>query len=325
MATLAAIRNKDPRVYDANAQFYRSLDEEGNDTKEERKEKEKQKSMTLRDYHRENLMRAAETGKLALDEEEEEEEHTTPHVKTFDEEQEELKREVIREMHADKEGEDTEDDDGFLIPKPTSTSTTSDLSPRPVVTETDVANADKDPETFLSNFMAARAWLPPASGAGAGSSATSRFAPLESDDEEEMARAERFEEAFNLRFEDPDKANETLTTHDRELVRKYSVRREEPSSRKKRREAEKARKEEEARARAAERARLRKLKIEQIEEKVDKIRKAAGIRARQGAVEDVLEEDWIKLIDDDFTDEQFEEMMRRRFGEEYYAEREEQI
>ncbi|KAI5302079.1 KRRI-Interacting protein 1 [Ascosphaera pollenicola] len=263
MATLQAIRNKDPRVYDANVKFYSELDDEAAAAAAAAAtSQKKEKPMTLRDYHRQNLMRAAETGKLdTLDSDDEEAEKETPRVKTFDEEQEELKREVVKEMHsaanadaataaaAKSDSSDSDSDDDFLKPKskpeplpPTPDSKSkSKTKTKPQITESDIANADKDPETFLSNFMAARAWLPTSAGG------SPRFKPLESDDEEEMARAEKFEEAYNLRFEDPNKINETLTTHDRELVKKYSVRREEVSARKKKREAEKARKEEEGR------------------------------------------------------------------------------
>ncbi|KAI5283071.1 KRRI-Interacting protein 1, partial [Ascosphaera aggregata] len=325
-ATLNAIRNKDPRVYDASVTFYSEINDEEDESfaaaqkekeGEEKKKKEKE-SMTLRDYHRQNILRAVETGKIEQDDDgdgddDDKEGITKPRIKTYNEEQEELKREVVREMHSAVNKTDDDDDDvdgGFLIPKKRAE---SDEPSRPTITEEDIANADKDPESFLSNFMAARAWLPTSS------VAASSFKPLESDDEEELARAERFEEAFNLRFEDPNRINETLTTHDRELVNKYSVRREEVSSRKKKREAEKLRKEQEAREREAERARLRKLKLEQMEEKIEKIKKAAGLKS----TDDVLEEDWVKLIDDDFGVEQFEEMMKKRFGEDYYAEKEE--
>lgn len=322
MATLQAIRNKDPRVYDANVKFYSEFDDAAAaDAAAAAESKSKEKPMTLRDYHRQNLMRAAETGKLDTLEDDDEDK---PRVKTFDEEQEELKREVIKEMHSavdskedkDVSGDSDSDDDGFLIPKSKSAPLPEEESKtRPTITEDDIANADKDPETFLSNFMAARAWLPSSAGGDP------RFKPLESDDEEELARAEKFEEAYNLRFEDPNKINETLTTHDRELVKKYSVRREEVSSRKKKREAEKARKEEEKREKEAERARLRKLKIEQMEEKIAKIKKAAGLKS----TDDVLAEDWLKLLDDDFGDDQFEEEMKKRFGEDYYAQKEDAL
>ncbi|WEW55333.1 Kinetochore protein Spc24 [Emydomyces testavorans] len=292
-AIIQAIRNKDPRVYSKDAVFFSNLDEGVVSTRQK-----EQKPMYLRDYHRENLLRGAN----GADDEED-----TP--KTYVQEQEELKRTIVKEMHAavdsdEGEADDTsDDDDGFLIRKSKREITPSE---RKQITEEDVAEADKDPETFLSNFMASRAWVP---------TARSNFQPFESDDDEEEAKAEEFEKAYNLRFEDPNKLNEALVTHARDTTSKFSVRREEPSSRKRKREAERLKKEEEKKQRDAERARLRKLKLEQLQEKVARIKKAAGLRAS-----DITDEDWACFLEEGWDDNKWEEEMANRFGEKYYAE-----
>lgn len=293
MATLNAIKSKDPRIYQKDVTFYSKLDEEDEQQDESKK---KEKPMFLRDFHRENYLSGA-----ALREEKDEEP-----PKTFVQEQEELKKTVIKEMHAaaDDQGSGDEDEDGgFLIPK----SKEEPASDKKEI-ELDVENADKDPETFLSNFMAARAWIP---------TEKSKFQPLESDDDEEEQRAEAFEEAYNFRFEDPNKVNEKLITHARDTTNMLSVRREEKSTRKKRREAERQKKEEEKKQKEAERNRLRKLKIEELEEKVKKIKQAAGIKAS-----DLTEEDWARFLDDNWDDKKWEEEMQKRFGDDYYAEQE---
>ncbi|KAL2002910.1 hypothetical protein VTN02DRAFT_5564 [Thermoascus thermophilus] len=293
MATLNAIKSKDPRIYQKDVTFYSKIDEEDEQQDESKK---KEKPMFLRDYHRENYLSGA-----ALQEEKEE---NPP--KTFAQEQEELKKTVIKEMHAaaaDQGSGDEDEDGGFLIPK----SKEEPASDKKEI-ELDVENADKDPETFLSNFMAARAWIP---------TEKSKFQPLESDDDEEDERAEAFEEAYNFRFEDPNKVNEKLITHARDTTNMLSVRREEKSTRKKRREAERQKKEEEKKQKEAERNRLRKLKIEELEEKVKKIKQAAGIKSS-----DLTEEDWARFLDDNWDDKKWEEEMQKRFGDDYYAEQE---
>ncbi|KAK2767456.1 KRRI-Interacting protein 1 [Arachnomyces sp. PD_36] len=294
-ATLNAIRSKDPRVYDQSTTFYTQIGETPEETAESTKA---QKPMFLRDYHREKLLSGA-----GGDDEEEE----AP--KTFAQEQEELKQSVIKEMHAtaqDSDGsdedEDMEDEGGFLIPKKKAPK----VAEREV--KLDVESADKDPETFLSNFMASRAWVP---------TERTHFQPLESDDEEEDKTAEAFEQAYNLRFEDPNTVNERLVTHARDTSSKFSVRREEPNSRKKLREAERLRKEEEKNNRDAERARLRKLKIEELEEKVNKIKQAAGIKSS-----DIVQEDWARLLDEGWDVNKWEQEMQKKFGDDYYEEAE---
>jgi protein KRI1 len=93
------------------------------------------------------------------------------------------------------------------------------------------------------------------------------------------------------------------------------VRKEEVKGRKKQRQLEKEKKEAEKRQRDEERRRLRRLKIEEAEEKLAKIKKAAGLSSKA-----ITEEDLIKLLDDAWEDDKWEEEMKRRFGEEYYAE-----
>lgn len=300
-ATLQAIRSKDPRVYDEKVTFYAPIEE---DDDEDAVPKKKEKPMYLSDYHRENLLQ----GHTGADQEEE----TTP--RTFAQEQEDLKKSIVTEMHAaaeDASDEEDDEDGGFLIPKSKPHSSSQEAHPSragKAKADVDVAAAEKDPETFLSNFMAARAWVP---GDGA------RFQPLESDDDEEDERAEKFEAAYNLRFEDPKGSNEMLKSYARDAVAAKTVRREEPSSRKKQRDAQREKREAEKLERDEERARLRRLKIEEMEEKLRKIKKAAGLMGKT-----LRDEEWTKFLDDGWDDEQWEAEMSKRFGEEYYAEQE---
>jgi len=256
--------------------------------------------MFLRDYHREALLNGVN----------DEFNHTSETPLTYNQEQEALKHSIVTEINAARAGNSTtsvsddgmesgQRDDGFLVAKPRKAKTIE----QPLL---DVENADKDPETFLSNFMAARAWVP---------SERAQFQPLESDDDEEDRKAEEFEEAYNFRFEDPAKSNEKLVSHARDIAAKYSVRREEKNPRKKQRESEGERKEAAKRERAQEKARLRKLKIEEAEEKLGKIKKAAGLKGSGG----LTPEDWARFLDDDWNDAEWEEEMQKRFGDSYYA------
>ncbi|RDW71228.1 hypothetical protein BP6252_07791 [Coleophoma cylindrospora] len=297
-ATLQAIRSKDPRVYDEKVTFYKPI-EEDTDKDADNADVKKEKPMYLQDYHRENLLKGY-TGA--------EEEAEAP--RTFAQEQEDLKKTIVKEMHAAADGEaesEEDEDDGFLVRKSKPEATKPTMHPsRAARVEVDVTVADKDPETFLSNFMAARAWVP---------SGGARFQPLESDDEEEDTRAESFETAYNLRFEDPTKSNELLKSYARDVVAAKSVRRDEPNSRKKQRDAQREKKDAEKRERDEERAQLRRLKIEEMEEKLQKVKKAAGLRGKT-----LKDEDWTNFLDDGWDDSKWEEEMNKRFGEEYYAE-----
>ncbi|KAK5130635.1 hypothetical protein LTR08_001894 [Meristemomyces frigidus] len=296
METLQAIKKKDPRVYDPTAKFFREFDVDaaGSDVVK------KEKPMYLQDYHRQNLMAGHAGG----------EEDDAP-VQTYQEEQDALKRELVGSMHATARlgasNENAEDEDDLLVAKskPKHDALPAAKKTKPLSNQ-DIAAADKDPESYLSNFMAARAWLP--------KDASSRFEAFDSDDSEEERRADEFEDAYNMRFEDPKKANEKLLSFARD-VGKYGVRRDEKTGRAKVRERQQDRKEAEKRERDEDRARLRKLKIEEAEEKIDRIREAAGLRGK--GVDLAL---WREIIEGDFDDDEWDQEMKRRFGEKYYAE-----
>ncbi|KAL9101976.1 MAG: hypothetical protein Q9163_002834 [Psora crenata] len=296
--TLEAIRKKDPRVYDKNVTFYAAPDEDaGASTDDQPKQP---KPMYLNDYHRRNLLEGGSG---------EPEDSVPP---TYAKEQDYLKRNLVKEIHAAAadqiEGATASDNegDGFLVAKP-STGVVADAKTRPkrIMDELDVENADRDPEAYLSNFMAARAWVP---------TEGSRFQPFESDDEEEDRRADEFEEAYNLRFEDPAKSNEKLMSHARDAAAKYSVRKESLNPRKRAREAERGNKEAAKRIREEEKARLRKLKVADAEAKIQKIREAAGVHGKS-----IDDGDWLAFLEEGWDDARWEEEMKKRFGDKYYA------
>ncbi|KAF2231313.1 Krr1-domain-containing protein [Viridothelium virens] len=311
MDTLHAIRSRDPRIYDKNKTFFKESDAQVIPLESESKEK----PMYLRDYHRKNLL-GGYTG-------DGEEENDQQGPLTYTEEQNTLKKQLLQEMHnatgddgGQSNNDSNEDDaDDFLKAKPADRAeyngfAKKDLkSGNPVTSVPDPNTADRDPETYLSNFMSSRAWVP---------DARSRWQPFDSDDSEDEARADAFEEAYNMRFEDPEQTNEKLTSHARDVVSKYSVRREEPKGRKKTREKERAKKDEAKRQRGEEKARLRKLRIESVEDKVKKIKEAAGLKNSDSI--DLAE--WEQFLDEGWNDDDWENEMKKRFGESYYADSE---
>lgn len=305
-ATLKAIRAKDPRVYDEKSTFYTDLDEE--EQTSAAFTKTNQKPMYLTDYHRQNLLEGVNGA---------EEDKEQP--ATYAQQQDEFRSTIVQEMHAAVDdsldnpvaiqtGNHIGDsDDDFLIRKPSRFDHALGKAPSKRI-ELNVEAADKDPDTYLSNFLAARAWVP---------SAASQFQPFESDDEEDDQRAEAFEEAYNMRFENPQGTNEKLLSHARDAAARYSVRKETTNSRKKARDAERAKRELEKQEREEEKARLRKLQIAEAEDKVRKIKQAAGLRGKV-----LKQEAWSALLDEGWDDARWGEEMKKRFGDEYYADHE---
>lgn len=283
-ATLAALRSKDPRIYDPNAKFF----DEINDTAPASAQgANKEDSMTLKQYHTKKYL-----GELS------EEEDAPP--KTHAQEQEEVRRNLVNELKAADEGDE---DDDFLVAK-SRTEPAPAPEKRVQITAQDVENANKDPETFLSNFMASRAWVP---------KGDSRFQALESDDDDEDAAAEEWENSYNMYFEDTTGANEKLVTYARDAVAKTTVRRDGKSSRAKAREAARAKREAERSQKESDLARLRKLKIDEMEQKVQKIRQTGGLKGR-----DFKMDEWKDVLEADWSDDQWDKEMHKRFGDAYY-------
>ncbi|KAL2140708.1 hypothetical protein VTI28DRAFT_3493 [Corynascus sepedonium] len=303
-ATLQAIKNKDPRIYDKNAVFYKPFDPAAEPKKKE------EKPMFLRDYHRERYL----SGDVGADDDSAAGANVP---RTYAQEQDDIKKSILSEINAAATAADDEeewsDDDAFIKPvkkdeAPAANGIHPSRQANITLTETDVAKADENPEEFLSKFMASKAWAP--EGAG------SKWQAFESDEgEDEDDIADEFEHAYNMRFEDPTKSNEILKTYSRNMAAARSARKEELTGRKKQRALEKERKEAEKKEREAERARLRRLKIEEASEKLAKIKKAAGMSGKK-----LTDEEWMKFLEDAWDDDKWEEEMRKRFGDDYYAE-----
>ena len=312
-ATLEAIRNKDPRVYDGKTTFY-AQDEEAPRDADLRSQKVK--PMYLNDYHRRNILQGST---------EAEPEDEKP--LTYEQQQNDLRQSVVKELqhtihltdaHAsqpkefaveqasDGDEHDDDDNDGFLVQKlsvPLNATANAQRKSRAIAPDPKVAEID--PDTFLTDFMSARAWIP---------SDASKLQPFESDDEEEDRRAEAFEEAYNLRFENPKDSNEKLVSHARDIAVKYSVRKETTNVRKRAREKERADKEVEKQKRQEEKNRLRKLKIAEAEEKLSKIGEAAGL-----ALDQLKAEDWSTLLNEGWDDSRWDAEMKIKFGDKYYT------
>ncbi|KAF5829462.1 hypothetical protein DUNSADRAFT_16043 [Dunaliella salina] len=162
------------------------------------------------------------------------------------------------------------------------------------------------------------------------------------EDEKYLEETDRFEAAYNFRFEEPGTAK--IASHPR--VIEGTVRKED-DRRKRQREAKKQRKEAEMAQHAEEIKRLKNLKKKEIEEKLALIHKVAGAKkAAQEAEEEeeeaaAAEADRKKakkkgkkkepgfkldpsLLENDFDPEAWDRQMAEAFNDEYYAEEDEE-
>ncbi|SPO02775.1 related to protein KRI1 [Cephalotrichum gorgonifer] len=298
--TLNALKSKDPRIYDKNVKFFPQKD-----TPETGPEKKKEKPVFLKDYHRERYL----SGKAnELPEDDDDADEGAP--KTYVQEQADLKKSIVAEIKAAAESDEDAEAD-FLKPKEKSKKRKADkedAASKREITQADIANAGDNPEAYLSNFMASRAWAAAPDG--------SNWQAFESDDggDSDLEKADEIEAAYNMRFEDPTKSNEVLKSYARDVAAEKSVRREALTGRKRQRELEKERKAEAKRERAEEKARLKKLKLEEASVKLEKIRATAGLSGKS-----ISDEELLQILEGAWEDDKWEEEMKKRFGEEYYA------
>lgn len=307
IGTLNAIRSRDPRIYDKASTFYSQLDSS------ERPERDKEKPLFLQDYHRQNLL-SNTNGTAESCEDQGEDFKPDPSVLPYNQQQAAIKKSLLDQVtSAEKDSETSDsDEEDFLRAKPDQEPLLAPRDPQdhPHADVPDPSTADADPDKFLNELIVSRSWIPDES---------SRPHPFESDDDSSVDRADEFENAFNLRFEDPERANEKLLSHSRQAASKHSVRKEDPKGRKRARQAEKEQRAAEKAGREQERQRLRKLKIEEAEEKLQQFKHAAGITG----LGDVPVEEWEKFLEEGFEGEKWDEEMQKRFGNVYYAVNEE--
>ncbi|KAI5926381.1 KRI1-like family C-terminal-domain-containing protein [Camillea tinctor] len=304
-ATLQAIKNKDPRVYDGKTTFYTPEDADATSATT----KPKEKPVYLKDYHREKILR----GDTGADFDQAAEEPQT-YAQEQDNLQKSIREEIQTQLQAGSSDEDSDADGGFMKAKEkTRTIPEAGIHPsraeRVKAPKVDVADADKDPELFLSNFIASRSWV---------QENGPNWQAFESDEEDEPDKADEWEAAYNMRFEDPNKSNEVLKSYARDVTAARSVRREEKTGRKRLRELEREKKEAEKQQRKEERARLRRLKVDEAENKLRIIKKAAGLSGKA-----LKDEDWQKLLDGAWENDKWEEEMKKTFDDQYYAQADE--
>ncbi|KAJ3028723.1 UNVERIFIED_CONTAM: KRRI-Interacting protein 1 [Siphonaria sp. JEL0065] len=333
LKTIGIIRAKNPEIYDPKKVFFSADDVKKSEDQWKEKQESKQsqgKKVTLKDYHRQRLL---EGGYLEGDEDEQEED-APPVTKTYLEEQEDLKN-SFKQAFANDDEDDDEDD--LLVSKSDSnrsgglftvrqkskaeldqeeadykTFLVENIKKDGVLKEwTEDGGTSVDPsEKFLMDFILNKQWVDEEADEDA-IPTYDQIVREEHIDEDEAGEDEvdRFEHAYNFRFEEADGANiQTFSRLIEDTMRRKDTTRAE------KRAAIKARKVEEKKAKEEELKRLKNLKKEELRIKLQKIADVAGTDA---SVFESLD------LEEDFDPTKFDEMMAARFNENYYETNEE--
>lgn len=304
LRVLSKLKNKDPEIYDEGKTWFKKLEDKG-------EKEEKHKPMFLKDYERETLLAK---GSLVV---ESDEEGDAP-GQTYNEEQRQLKEDLKRALDEgpeedefltirDKTAEDQNKEDNdyrcWLKGEKGKVKDKNILSDcaklREEWTDPDLDNSEK----FLRDFILNKGWMD--KDAQNKDVVPSYDEVIGEDNEEDLEEHERFERKFNFRYEEPNA--DLIRNYPRTIansVRKTDEKRKEQRKKKEERKLkEKAEKKQEI-------ERMKKLKLEEIEDKIKKLSDNAGCNL------DKL----VPVLDNDFNPAEHDQMMSSLFNEEYYSE-----
>ncbi|CAH1242971.1 Hypp7014 [Branchiostoma lanceolatum] len=323
LKTLAALKSKDPRIYQQDINFYDEDKKAGSSKAEGKGKKPKEKPMFLKDYERKVLL---EQGGVPSDEESSEDESTLkqPMSPSYYEEQEQIKQSFKLAGNDD----DEEEDDSLLVERQRTqeeleederdykawlTGKKEELASKykdmgPLKQYWNNPELDKG-EAFLRDYILNQEYRDPD---------RDRIPTYDeivddddddidySEDEEYLEKAENFERKFNFRYEEPDA--EFIKSYPRTIA--SSVRRID-ERRKKKREETKERKKQEKHQKKDELRQLKNLKKKEILDKLDHLKEITGNKDIGFNQAD---------LEGDFDPKKYDEMMQNVFNEDYYGE-----
>eukprot|EP00127_Corallochytrium_limacisporum_P007141 Clim_evm14s243 gene=Clim_evmTU14s243 len=341
LKTIAALKNKDPRIYDPQYSFFEEKDMEDEDSKVDglkKKTKQKEaKPMYLKDYERKRLQERGALAFVSDDEDGEQDSKNTRKNKGYHEEVEDARQAFLKSA-AEVDSSDEDEDDGHEV---LMTKTRKDPDGTDDNVEADylqwlkgskkaaVGNKDQqelepmkkewsrpdldEKEQYLRDYILNEGWRDHTT---TKTSTAAAFDELhdpgnedevsESEDEEAVDEADRFEAKFNFRFEE--EGGTSLKSYPR--VIDDSVRNTVKSKRAEKAKARKERKSQEKLRKAEELRRLEELQKENKKEKLEEIKKYAGSNLE-------IDPDAIDL-DGDFDPDRYDQQMQKVFNDMYY-------
>ncbi|KAI3464486.1 hypothetical protein Pfo_021149 [Paulownia fortunei] len=299
---LIKVKNQDPILRNKDAKLFNSDSEDENDSDNVSEKKgKKKKPMYLKDVVSKHLI---EAGPEFDDEEMENEDNDEKvnRVKSYSEEQEELRREFLKAVD---EGENDEEGD-FLRVKNSGSKEDEEEEEDEIEGKLDEyfgedEKLDED-MMFLKDYFRNRMWIDGGRSNGMGDEEI-EF----SEDEEEIERQEDYERGYNFRFEE--NAGDRVMGHSRKV--EGSVRKKE-NARKLQRERKEERMTQAEFERKEELKRLKNLKKKEINEKLEKIREVAGIGKDESVFLDEGD------LEEEFDPEAYDRKMKEAFGDGYY-------
>lgn len=281
---LKTIRENPKALLNKEVQFFKEVEESENNGSEK-----KDKPVYLKDYHRMNLLEGAND----IDENGE---------RPFAIQQQIDKEKLVAEIHGALDDNEDDEDGDFL------TKRSEEREVKPL----DLPDPTQDENKFLQAFFDSKAWLPKTIDKKTGKPVLPSYGEIVEDDEEFDDDAEKFETAYNFRFEDPNAAE--IVSYARN---QNTLRRKEESGRKKQREAKISAKKEAEAKHETEITKVKNKKVKEVVTKFEQLKKALGDDEESEALSKLLEAQDLDNID--FEGDEWDRKMQEVFNEEFYS------
>lgn len=314
LSTLAALKNKDPRIYDKSIKFYQSSDEE---TEVKKSKVKKEKPVSLQDVQRKTLFEtdgAPPPDAKILYEDEEEEEHNIPVAPSYYEEQDELKKKfleaapssddedlLLKKNSCDKKKDEDNEEEYrlFLKGKKKKLKRDKKLAPELSVLKDYWSKPDLDEgEQFLRDYILNKGYKDQDKDKIPSYEAIVGDEDSIDEDVKILQKQEDFEREYNFRFQEPDK--NFIKSYPRRI--KNSVRPED-NTRIERRKKVIERKKKEMEKKQEELKQIKKKKRKQIMDKIAELKEMTG-NSSLGILD----------LDEEFDAKKHDEMMQAMFS-----------
>lgn len=299
-SVLAAIKNNEMnKLLDPKVRFFENPEKAVENIIKD----EKQKPVYLKDYHRMNLLNGGEmededTDSLTVD-------GKQSYVSQQKEERSQLLSEINEAFNVKEEShrleggsDDDSDEDDFLKKKEHVISKEQKVN---------LPDPEKNDEEFLSEFIKQHAWIPQK---GDKTVDLDRVNVMEEDDEEFEDAVEKFENAYNFRYEDPNAAEIVSYARTQATLRRSTT-----SSRRRKRDEEKSVKQKEKKDKEKAVQKKKKEKINQLTDVLEQVKKEYGSDISEDRVKTLTE----TLLNGKFEDDKWDEVIGQIFNDEFYA------
>lgn len=284
---LDALRSGSSKLNDKSFRFFPEVGAEG--TAEAQETARKDKPVYLKDYQRSQILQGGQSNEDAMELEEPE---------SYVAEQARVRNDLIKQFHDDNDDNSDDEDEGTLLKKRTEEREIPDV---------ELPDPEKNSDAFLDAFISSKAWVPKKS------EALPTYNEIVDDQEEDSEEfddlSEKFESAYNFRYEDPQAAEIVSYARDQSTLR-----RDKKGSRQKKREKERKEQEKQAEQQKHNLAKLRKSKVNEVTDRLLKLQEALG-EGEENVAELLSNAD----LEGDFDNEEWDRRMQKLFDDEFYG------